>query len=1001
MTVKSAILSTRCLYLSIAICVCLLWIVDASSQTLNFKNYSVDDMLPSSKVYMVFQDSRGFIWFGTDLGVSRFDGNSFTHFSTRDGLADNEVFNLFEDSQGRIWFMTQNGKVSYHHLGGITNASTDSTLLPLNSNSFIASITEDDQGAIWITTSSDGIVRYGKDRSVKRFFGNQEFVSAYHLFFRKNNHAILAVSKGLFDIEFDKTRDSVLQISDLKVGSSTDDYYPKYVQTDSGEIVMKTNYEVRWYHPDKNSYGIIHQTRKEDQVYSLSQDGAFLWIGTSRGVRQYGMDDKLLRQSILENHLITSVLRDWEGNYWFSTLGEGVYFCTSLEMKCYTTKNGLLSDKVTCLAVDNQQRVWLGYDRGAENNAGSAVSFIDHNTVNTFPLLSGKAFNRMATRRIRFDKQYGWVATDFGMFRFKGTQAFLLPGYSRDMFAISRDSIWVGVGGSLCVIDNKVFERDKVEADKYKLDPNSVYLTEGSKLNEGFDRVKFFFQDRDGKLWVSAEKRMYYYAHSVFGTISYDALGIQTYVNDIAQLNDGTLVLSTNGNGVVFLKDGRNVFTINEEQGLTSNMCAAVSVDDQGVIWVGTNKGINRLEGYPDKLLISYVDADDGLLSNEVTDVLAVGGKVWVSTTKGVNFFDRSIQKRTLAPRIYIDYLSVEGKAARVFYGTNVSLSHKENDVSIGFTGLSYNNGDNMLYRYKLHPDEPWRFTRSNSVHLPELPSDQYHFTVSAKGRSGTWSEDTTISFVVAQAFWETLWFKIVCAFVVAGVLWFGLARYVEQQKKEMRRQHRVTLSELRSLRAQMNPHFVFNALNSIQGVLLKNNVATTQDYLSRFGKLMRTILDHSDKSRITIFEELESITNYLEIEVLRMNHQFRYTIHVDPTLDTHNTEIPAMILQPFIENAIWHGFGQKTSGNLLIIRFDVVDVYDVVITIEDNGIGRKKARELRTGTHRSKGVSLVQERIDILNSGSERKILLTVTDLEDTSGNAKGTSVCLKIPTQ
>jgi two-component sensor histidine kinase len=342
----------------------------------------------------------------------------------------------------------------------------------------------------------------------------------------------------------------------------------------------------------------------------------------------------------------------------------------------------------------------------------------------------------------------------------------------------------------------------------------------------------------------------------------------------------------------------------------------------------------------------------------------------------------------------------VAGNPIRVKDGQEVSLLHTENDVSITFTGLSYNNGDDIIYRYKLHPDDPWRFTRSNSVHLPELPSEHYQFTVSAKGRSGTWSDDAVISFTIAQSFWQTLWFKIVCAFALAGVLWLGMGAYVEQQKKEMRRQHRVTLSELRSLRAQMNPHFVFNALNSIQGVLLKNNLTTTQDYLSRFGKLMRTILDHSDKSSITISEELESIINYLEIEILRTNEQFQYKIEVDPALDTHNTEIPAMILQPFIENSIWHGFGQKTGDNLLIIRFDLQGEDQVVITIEDNGIGRKKARELRTSTHRSKGVGLVQERIDILNLGSERKITLNVKDLEDEQGNSQGTRVSLTIPT-
>jgi ligand-binding sensor domain-containing protein len=969
----------------------------ALSQCVNLKNYSVDDVLPSSKVYMAFQDSRGFVWFGTDLGASRFDGNSFTHFNTKDGLSDNEVFNFFEDSHGRIWFQTMNGKVSYYQDGDIVNSSVDTTLRPLDSDSYIAAMSEDARGSIWITSHQDGVIRYDKGQKIKRFFNRREFGRLYNVFFVGDTKIVLCSAKGLFQISFDADFQEVLQIEDLKAGVSMEDHFPKYMRLNEDEFIMKTDYAVGWYRKNNQTSGTIMSTRKEDQVYSLSKDEDFLWVGTGRGVLQYG-HDKTFKQVILSNHLVTSVLKDWEGNYWFTTLGEGVYFCTSLDMLCYTKKNGLLADRVACLAKDSKNRPWLGYAQGADNDASGAVSYIEGNVIKHFQLLDGKVFDRMSTQKIRFNEKHGWIATNYGVLIIDGKKVDILHTYTRDVFELPNDSIWVGSGGVIFALSRKQFNKQSEPASTFRIDPAKDYRVNTRRLNKERDRVKAFFLDSKNKLWIAAEKKMYSFIKDSLNVIEYSQLDIPTYVNDFEELADHTLVLSTNGGGLVFVKDGRNILTLTENQGLSSSMCTAVMVDKDGVIWVATNKGINKIAGYPDHLSISYLSTNDGLLSNDVTDVLAVEDTVWVATSKGINLFHKDIAKKVVPPRIYIDYISVRGEPVKVNHQQRLDFTHKENDLSIMYTGLSYNNGEQIIYRYKLHPDDAWRFTKSTSVYLPELPPDDYQFIVSAKGRSGQWSEEAVLAFVINKPLWKTIGFMVSCSILLLGVLWITLAVYFGQQKKEIRRQHQVTLSELKTLRAQMNPHFLFNALNAIQGILLKNNLATTQDYLSRFGKLMRTILDHSDKATISIAEELESITNYLEIEVMRTNYQFSYTIDIAPVLDIHNTEIPAMMLQPFIENSIWHGFNQKNENNCLLIKFTLETPDNVVITIEDNGIGREKAMALRTKTHRSKGIHLVQERIDILNFRNPRKIILKINDLKNQTGNA-GTQVMLVIP--
>ena len=330
----------------------------------------------------------------------------------------------------------------------------------------------------------------------------------------------------------------------------------------------------------------------------------------------------------------------------------------------------------------------------------------------------------------------------------------------------------------------------------------------------------------------------------------------------------------------------------------------------------------------------------------------------------------------------------------------DLTFQHNENDIGINYTGLSYHSGGNIQYRYKLHRNDPWRYTRNTSVYLPALPDDQYEFIVACKGRTGIWSKAASISFLVKKPFWRTYAFIAAVIVLSGGLIWIGFVLYFRSQRKKIVMQNRMALSELRSLRSQMNPHFLFNALNSIQGVLMKNKPQAAQDYLGKFGKLMRTILDHSDKTSVSIAEELESITYYLEIEQLRCDNRFRYNIYVDPELDQYNAEIPAMIIQPFIENAIWHGFGQQHENGVLDIKFLLDKNNAILIIIQDNGIGRRKAAELQKNKeHKSKGIQLVKERIDILNVENSNKIELDIEDLEDEQGHYPGTRVTIKIP--
>jgi sensor histidine kinase YesM len=207
---------------------------------------------------------------------------------------------------------------------------------------------------------------------------------------------------------------------------------------------------------------------------------------------------------------------------------------------------------------------------------------------------------------------------------------------------------------------------------------------------------------------------------------------------------------------------------------------------------------------------------------------------------------------------------------------------------------------------------------------------------------------------------------------------------------------------EMKALRSQMNPHFIFNSLNSIQKYILKNDAFAASQYLTKFSKLIRLILDHSNQNYIALNSEIELLKLYIEIEDLRFDKQFDYDLQVDSLLETVNILIPSMIIQPYIENAIWHGLLHKETKGKLLLSFTKSTENCIKVIIEDNGIGREKALELKSKQllkKKSYGIQITQDRISILNQTEDKATICNIFDLKDKNNKATGTRIELIIP--
>jgi len=268
---------------------------------------------------------------------------------------------------------------------------------------------------------------------------------------------------------------------------------------------------------------------------------------------------------------------------------------------------------------------------------------------------------------------------------------------------------------------------------------------------------------------------------------------------------------------------------------------------------------------------------------------------------------------------------------------------------------------------------------------------------VKAKNEDGYWSEPTRVSFSISSPFWLTWWFVsleiLFGVAIVSAVFWYR----EKQNRIKLASEKRIVELELKALRSQMNPHFIFNTLNSIQNYIALNDFKSSNEYIVQFATLIRTILHVSEKNVISIQEELDILTMYMDLEKMRFEEQFDYQIEVSDGIDLDYDEIPSMLLQPYVENAIWHGLMNKKGKGQIKIRI-IEDGEYLCCTIEDNGIGRVEAAELklkRNIEHKSIGMTVAKERLDLIGNNG---VNLESIDLYDDEGVAKGTKIVIRI---
>jgi hypothetical protein len=466
-------------------------------------------------------------------------------------------------------------------------------------------------------------------------------------------------------------------------------------------------------------------------------------------------------------------------------------------------------------------------------------------------------------------------------------------------------------------------------------------------------------------------------------------------INEIYKLSENVFVFGTHGNGLI-IKSDTGTQGITTKNGLLSNTISQIEYFDHK-LWVGSNQGISILEkNETGKFHVVYqLSSANGLLSNEINDIQFWEDKLYVASKKGLSIVDALNYEVSNKLPFGISLSLASG--TQLGYKHSYNLDYREKHIQIHLQAVSFKGPKQIHYKYKLKGvDKDWLFTKENTLNYSLTPGE-YEFKAYAGVGYKNWSNHPiTFTIAIEPPFWKTIWFWVLIHLALAAVITLITRQYQQKKRKKLEAQKSLDNSKLEALGSQMNPHFIFNSLNSIQSLIINENKKVAAVQVAKFSRLIRRILSNSKNSLIPLSESIETLTNYMELEQFRTKNKFSYQINIAPAVKSTQILVPPLMLQPYVENAIWHGIIPKSGKGKIVISIDSAH-NQIEVSIRDNGVGRSYHKG-KTKMQSSMGVDISKKRIELLNNLFDKQVeIQTIDHYKDEE--AIGTEVIFQLP--
>jgi ligand-binding sensor domain-containing protein len=988
------------------------------------------------------------MWFGTWDGLNKFDGYNFTIYNVSDGLNDHTILCMVEDKDGNMWIGTNRGLNKFNRQTQTFQKfdfQTRDSINPFMGS--IRSIVISGDSLLWVGTRN-GLYQFNPEtEEYSGYFTSlsQDLVSPRsnsinHVFEANDGILWLSTTYGLVKFDPQTKRSTRYYHVPNDEGSLSNNYINCVIQDVSGNFWIGTRKGLNFY--DSESQKItrfIHNPANPNSISGNDIRSIYeakngqIWIGTyNKGLNVYDKERNEFKiykwdintKSSISNNRIFSLLEDNTGNVWIGTymginkINKHINSFIHHQVEDENTRK-LNSQFIWDFFVDDENDLWIATSEGVniiDSNTGR-FRYILHDPDNSNSL-SG---NEVRSMLYDPDQNCVWLGL-FGMGLNKynlETQEIrhYLPDVNKnsisssfviDMARDKKGNIWLGTSRGLNKLNpvNNTFEVfENINSDTTSLSNDVVFAV---------------FIDRDDNIWAGTNLGLNLYNPLSNKFVRYffdvDKNASANTIFSINQDYSGRLWLGTSGGGLIrfYPETGDyKIYTTNE--GLPNNIVYGVQFDHDNNLWLSTNLGLAKFYVIGERF-VNY-DVKDGIQSYEFnlgSSYKDQDGKMYFGGMNGYNVFDPGeITTNLNKPVIVVSAFRKfnEKQPTEYFNGDTIVLNHDDNFFSFEIAALDYTNPMKNKYMYYLENfDKDW--IRGDASHrfaeYKKVQPGSYTFYAKGSNNDGIWNQEgIKLTIVINPPWYKTLIFRVSFITLLVFLVWFLITRRIRvlnhrhrMERKMLEIEKQKFELEQKTLQLQMNPHFIFNSLNSIQSFILTHNTKMAVTYLGKFSRLMRLILNNSGKKYVVLKEELMAIQHYLELEKLRFDNKFLYALEVDEKIDTEFIEIPPMIIQPFIENAIIHGILHKPDKGFIEIRLLLRDD-KLAVSITDDGVGRKKAEEIKQKTgikRKSKGMGITQERLAMLNKDIFDGYSAKIIDLKDDAGNPNGTRVELLI---
>lgn len=971
----------------------------ANSQILRFKNYTTANGLLSDEVYNLHHDKQGYLWVFTNYGTLKYNSSEFNQVLKNLPFSDSFIYSMYENPAGEKWVANSKAKI----------------YKVLNDSAFIVKGTEEISEQLNDDLSE--IIKLYVDDTL-----NIYAITKHRSYKFINNHG----SYSPVNLSAQIANDSVAYI----------------VLRKDSELLPIFNFKEasvnHWFEP-KGRIGIFFPSLKTGKMhfydYTFDHRGALRRLLISKGSIYFSQYDKLVRTTegkikmVNFGTLINNIIKDKRGHTWVACLKDGIYELDENDSIIHhylqnITINDLVMDSQNGLFASSAEQGLFHCENlndlyfGEDSPLSNLIAFLrvlDNKLFvatangelflmkNEKPIFITKGTNQGIPLNIYKDGSRFLLSYTFGIKEFtldKNYVAHFIYHANNDkavnvlkIIEKKGDSlIYLGRRGIGRIFNHSVIKRNDfnlktfdcvIRGDMYVLATDKGIYTKSKRIT-------------DGRLKATGDFPIF--QDSLF-QVPYLAKSKNVIIKHITCDSANRLWFSTIGSGIFVLDESERLDNLTAQTGLPSNIIYDICYTPDNKILICTNKGLYLSSSKNEGVKRYFWNK---IYPGEIKNIQFFEGKIYVATKNGLATIDYSKIKDKGGIKFNLRSIFLNSRLTQRDALRNVA--YNQNNIDFEFDLIDFSGAKSGLKYYLSGPVSDSGIINGNFIKLLKIKPGSYKLIVYPDIQDGEVLE-IVVPFTVVPAWWQTLTFYIVLSLTSLVTIFSGVTYLIRnrQKKREQKQRAEKMIQEyqLIALKAQINPHFISNCLSAVQLLIIHNKVAAAIKYIAKFGLLVRQILNFSTKSLVSVAEEIEIAALNIELEQLRFDDRFKYDIRIDPKIDPKNIYIPSLILNPIIENAIWHGLIPLKNIREGLLQIEVKASNDMLLlVVEDNGVGRKPVAQNISNNRQSKGIQITEQRlinINYLYSITSAKI--NYIDLYDENNHPGGTRVVIALP--